>query len=94
MRKKLLALFILGLLITLLVLTYRYFNKIAYFVPVPIEGYSRTKLPYIKASIDEHEYFLILDLGFSGYASINPGELSKIKNKSFEGTITSGGVRG
>lgn len=95
MKKKFLIFFILGLFVILSVLTYKHFHKkVAYFVPIPIEGYSRAKLPYIKATIEDQDYLLTLDLGFSGYASINPGELSEIKNKSFVETITSGGWQG
>lgn len=94
MKKKLSAIFILGFLVFLSFWTYQSFHDDTYFLPIEIVGDARVGVPHVKVNIEDKEYFLDLDIGFSREVSIASGGLKDVKNKVFETKLKSVGYLG
>ncbi len=94
MKKKFSIVLILGFLFFLsLGISSRFYIK-KYLIPVPIAGYTRSSLPYIKIDINKKPFFFMLDLGFNKDSSIVSSCLAEIQNKVFEQMTTSSTIRG
>lgn len=94
MKKKLITTFVLGFLVFLSFWSYRILYEDTYFIPVDIVGDARVGVPYIKVNIEDKEYFLELDIGFSREVSIASGGLNELKDKVFVSTVKSVGYQG
>ena len=104
MKQKL---FVGVILVGSLVLTFKLFDKkaplvkeptpletSAFFVTLPLTQFTPLNIPRLDVEIEGKEFIMGLDLGFQCEASLVTSLLPKIKNKTFQRTVTMCGAKG
>lgn len=107
MRKKLLSIFVLGILIVTGFWIVRIFRKNPlpakptvqnekhrFYVTVPIEHFTDGDLPCLNVEIEGQKFLTLLDLGFSGEISLLNSSLERITEKLFMKKTSRWGLRG
>lgn len=103
-KKKIIAVFLLGILIfSLLLVPYFYREKFtfsapvkksSFFVTIPIVEWTYSGVPCVEIEAGSQKFVAMLDLGYTRYMSLNPEILGAISDKVLIKQVTSQGFRG